>query len=83
MKSIGVVRRLDWLGRILLPKELRRAMDIGKGTGLEMLVDRERIVLKKHEPGCIFCGRSEDVQKFRGKKVCAECLHELGERAKE
>ena len=77
MKSIGVVRRLDVLGRLALPKELRRSMNIGKGTPMEMLVDGESLILKKYEPECVFCGNAERVQDFHGKRVFAGCAREL------
>ena len=82
MKSIGVVRRLDLLGRLVIPTDLRRSMNIGKGTPMEMLVDGESLILKKYEPECVFCGNAERVQDFHGKKVCADCARELGEKFK-
>jgi transcriptional pleiotropic regulator of transition state genes len=77
VKSIGVVRRLDMLGRIVLPKDLRRTMNIGSNAPMEILVHEESIILKKYEPECIFCGNAESVQDFKGKKVCMDCAREL------
>jgi transcriptional pleiotropic regulator of transition state genes len=77
VKSIGVVRRLDMLGRIVLPKDLRRTMSIGSNAPMEILVHEDSIILKKYEPECVFCGNAENVQDFRGKKVCSDCARDL------
>ena len=61
MKSTGVVRRVDELGRIVIPIELRRTLDIAEKDALEIYVDGEQIILKKYEPACIFCGDARDV----------------------
>jgi AbrB family transcriptional regulator, transcriptional pleiotropic regulator of transition state genes len=78
MKSTGVVRRVDELGRIVIPIELRRTMGIEEKDALEIYVDSEKIILKKYEPACIFCGNAEDVQNYKGKNICKSCLTELG-----
>ena len=67
MKSTGVVRKVDELGRIVIPIELRRTMGIEEKDALEIYVDSEKIILKKYEPACIFCGNAEDVQNYKGK----------------
>ena len=77
MKSTGIVRKVDELGRIVLPIELRRTLDIAEKDALEIYVDDESIVLKKYEPSCIFCGNSKDVISFKGKNICPRCLDEL------
>ncbi|MDP4146777.1 MAG: AbrB/MazE/SpoVT family DNA-binding domain-containing protein [Bacillota bacterium] len=77
MKSTGVVRRVDELGRIVIPIELRRTLDIGEKDALEIFVDGEHIILKKYEPACIFCGDARDVENYRGKNICKKCLEEL------
>ncbi|WP_422448518.1 AbrB/MazE/SpoVT family DNA-binding domain-containing protein [Thermoanaerobacterium sp. DL9XJH110] len=77
MKSTGVVRKVDELGRIVIPMELRRTLDISKKDSLEIFVDADRIVLKKYEPACIFCGSAEDMVNFRGKNICKKCLKEI------
>ncbi|OAB34158.1 AbrB family transcriptional regulator [Paenibacillus glacialis] len=76
MKSTGIVRRVDELGRVVLPIELRRTMGIGEKDALEIYVDKERIILKKYEPACIFCENAEDTVNFKGKIVCKSCLEE-------
>lgn len=77
MKSTGIVRKVDELGRIVLPIELRRTLDIAVKDALEIYVDEGTIILKKYEPSCIFCGNSKDVISFKGKNICPKCLEEL------
>lgn len=77
MKSTGIVRKVDELGRIVLPKELRATFDIKHRDPLEIYVDGENIVLRKYEPACIFCGSAVDVVTFKDKKVCKECIENL------
>lgn len=79
MKSTGIVRRIDELGRIVLPAELRRTLDIGERETMEIFVDGSAIVLKKYSPACIFCDSGRDVSVFKGKNVCARCLRQLRE----
>lgn len=78
MKSTGIVRKVDELGRIVLPIELRRTMNIEVKDALEIYVDGDQIVLKKYEPSCIFCGNAKDIIHYKGKNVCSACTHELG-----
>ncbi|MGI6467655.1 MAG: AbrB/MazE/SpoVT family DNA-binding domain-containing protein [Syntrophomonadaceae bacterium] len=78
MKSTGVVRKVDELGRIVIPIELRRTMGIEEKDALEIYVDNEKIILKKYEPACIFCGNAEEVANYKGKNLCRACLLELG-----
>jgi len=77
MKSTGVVRRVDELGRIVIPIELRRTMGIEEKDALEIYVDGDKIILKKYEPACIFCGNAEDVTNYKGKNMCKSCMTEL------
>lgn len=81
MKSTGVVRKVDELGRVVIPIELRRTLGIAEKDALEIYVDREKIILKKYEPACIFCGNAEDVQHFRGKNICRECALAMSQEA--
>ncbi|HWP98217.1 MAG TPA: AbrB/MazE/SpoVT family DNA-binding domain-containing protein [Syntrophomonadaceae bacterium] len=78
LKSTGVVRKVDELGRIVIPIELRRTMGIEEKDALEIYVDNEKIILKKYEPACIFCGNAEEVVNYKGKNICRSCLTELG-----
>lgn len=77
MKSTGVVRQLDTLGRVVIPIELRRTMDIAVKDTLEIFVEGDQIILKKYHPCCIFCNEANDVVHYKGKLVCKKCLEEL------
>ena len=77
MKSTGIVRKVDELGRIVLPKELRRTMKISEKDPLEIFVDEDTVILKKYEPECIFCGDAKDNVNFKGKRICLSCIKEL------
>ena len=77
MKSTGIVRKVDELGRIVLPIELRRTMGIDQKDALEIYVDDTTIMLKKYEPACIFCGSADGVVEYMGKAVCEHCRKEL------
>lgn len=77
MKSTGIVRKVDELGRIVLPIELRRTLDIAEKDSLEIYVEGSAIILKKYRPSCVFCDSVRDVSVFKGKNVCRKCLAEL------
>lgn len=77
IKSTGIVRRVDGLGRVVIPIELRHTLGITEKDALEIYVDQEKIILKKYEPACVFCGNAEDVHNFKGKNVCRECASAL------
>lgn len=77
MKSTGVVRKLDELGRIVLPIELRRTFDIAEKDSLEIYVDGDTIILKKYQPACIFCGQAKDVILYKNKNICPDCMKAL------
>jgi transcriptional pleiotropic regulator of transition state genes len=77
MKSTGIIRRVDELGRVVLPIELRRTFDIAEKDALEIYVADDTIVLKKYAPACIFCNNAKDVTVFKGKNVCQACLADL------
>ena len=79
MKSTGIVRKVDELGRIVLPIELRRTLDIEVKDALEIYVDGSQIILKKYEPACIFCGNAKNVIHFKGRNLCEDCLNELSQ----
>lgn len=74
MKSTGIVRKVDELGRVVIPIELRRTMNIQEKDALEIFVDGERIILKKYEPACIFCGNADNMRNIMGKNICSDCL---------
>jgi transcriptional pleiotropic regulator of transition state genes len=77
MKATGIVRKVDDLGRIVIPKELRKTFEIEKDDSLEIFVDGGLIVLRKYEPACVFCGNVENVTNIKGKNICADCIKEL------
>lgn len=77
MKSTGIVRKVDELGRIVLPIELRRTLDIAEKDCLEIYMDGSSIVLKKYQPSCIFCDEARDVISFHGKNICSKCISTL------
>lgn len=77
MKSTGIVRKVDELGRIVLPIELRRTLNINVKDSLEIFVDENQIVLQKYEPACIFCGSADDVRTYKGRNICQQCIEDL------
>ncbi len=77
MKSTGIVRKVDELGRIVLPIELRRTLGIDERDALEIYVDGSTVILKKYAPSCVFCGEADDVVTYKGKNICRACLREL------
>ena len=77
MKSTGIVRQIDELGRFVLPIEIRRALNINLKDSIEIYTEGDRIILKKYQPTCIFCDSSTGIQLFGGKRVCEECLKKL------
>lgn len=81
MKSTGIVRKVDELGRIVLPIELRRTLDIAEKDALEIYVEGSEIVLKKYEPACIFCGNAKGVENYKGKNICSACIKEMRKKA--
>ena len=80
MKSTGIVRKVDELGRIVIPKELRKTFEIAERDSLEIYVDGEQIILKKYAPACIFCGQAKDVVNYKGKNICPACFEDLKNR---
>jgi transcriptional pleiotropic regulator of transition state genes len=79
MKSTGIVRKVDELGRVVIPIELRRTLSINEKDALEIYVDSDRIILRKYEPtcSCVFCGNADNVTQFRGKNICSDCAKEI------
>ena len=77
MKSTGIVRKIDELGRVVLPMELRRVLNLNVKDSIEIYVEGDNIILKKYEPCCIFCGNSTNIIDFKGKNVCENCKKDL------
>ena len=82
VKSTGIVRKVDELGRVVIPNELRRTMEIAEGTPLEIYTDGDNIILKKYAPGCTFCGEIKDnMINHGGKIICPDCIKQLQKQA--
>ncbi|MBE6594454.1 MAG: AbrB/MazE/SpoVT family DNA-binding domain-containing protein [Ruminococcaceae bacterium] len=79
MKSTGITRQIDELGRLVLPKEIRKTYGINVKDTLEIFTEDDRIILKKYQPACIFCGEAKDAKLFEGKRICPGCLARLKE----
>jgi transcriptional pleiotropic regulator of transition state genes len=77
MKSTGMVRKVDELGRIVLPAEIRQNLDIQVKDAIEIFTEGERIILQKYQPSCIFCNNVDNVVYFQDKRVCNECIAKL------
>ena len=77
MKATGIVRKIDELGRIVLPIETRNVMNIKTKDSLEIYTDDDRIVLRKYEPACMFCGSADDTTRYSGRLICKECFEKI------
>ncbi|MGM0471582.1 MAG: AbrB/MazE/SpoVT family DNA-binding domain-containing protein [Bacillota bacterium] len=81
MKATGIVRKIDELGRIVIPIEIRRNLQLEEKDSVEIYVDDDSIIFKKYEPACIFCGEASDTTIYKGKIVCQDCIDEISETA--
>ena len=77
MKAIGIVRKIDSLGRIVVPMELRNLLDISEGDPIEIFIEDDRIILKKYSPSCIFCESTDNLTLYKGKLICPDCIKDL------
>lgn len=77
MKSIGIVRKVDVLGRVGLPAELRKTLHIELKDSLAFFTEDNTVILRKYHPGCLFCGQANGLKHLKGKNICQECLSEL------
>lgn len=80
MISTGIVRKVDELGRIVLPIELRRTLGIEEKDRIEIFVDGESIILRKYQPACIFCDNAKDIINYKGKNICPDCIRAMNEK---
>ena len=80
MKSTGIVRKVDELGRIVLPIELRRTLGIEEKDRIEIFVDGESIILRTYQPACIFCDNAKDIINYKGKNICPDCIRAMNEK---
>jgi transcriptional pleiotropic regulator of transition state genes len=81
MKSTGIVRKIDELGRMVIPKEMRKTMNIDIKDPMEIFVDGDKIILQKYQPGCFICGNVEDNIEYKGKMICEDCLENMQEKS--
>ncbi len=77
MRTPGLVRKIDDLGRIVIPSELRRTLEINSGDELELFCEGDTLLLRKFSPACVFCGSIEDMVCYRGKNICMKCIREI------
>ena len=77
MKATGIVRKMDQLGRLVIPKETRKMFNLNEGEPVEIFTDGDKIIIKKYNPGCQCCGDMKDVKEYKGIKICKKCLNEL------
>ena len=77
MKSTGIIRKLDELGRVVIPIEIRNKFDLSEKDPIEIYVDGSNIILKKYEVNCIFCGKSDKLKEYKDKQICENCLSKL------
>lgn len=77
MKSTGMVRKVDELGRIVLPAEIRQSMDIQVKDAMEIFTDNDCVILRKYQPSCIFCNNADKIVFFAEKRICSDCLEKL------
>ena len=80
MKATGMVRNLDQLGRLVIPKETRRVFNLNGGDPVEIFTDGDTIILKKYVRGCQCCGDMKDVKEYKGIRICKKCLNELSDK---
>lgn len=79
MKATGIIRKVDELGRVVLPIEIRRTLDIAERDELEIFMDGDQIVLQKFQPTCVFCGSGRGLVTFEDKNICTECVRKIGQ----
>ena len=79
IKSTGIVRRMDELGRVVIPMELRNQFKIAEKDTIEIFVDGSSIVLRKYEPNCIFCGSTKDLYEYNDKLICSKCAEKISD----
>lgn len=80
LKNTGIKRKIDELGRIVIPIELREKLEIDVKDQIEIYVDNDKIVLKKYEPSCIFCGNTKELVNYKDKLVCTKCISKIKEK---
>lgn len=77
MKPVGIVRQIDGLGRVVIPKELRRILDVTEGDSFELFIEDNTIIMRKYQPACIICGNAKNIVTFKGRNFCPDCIKEM------
>jgi AbrB family transcriptional regulator, transcriptional pleiotropic regulator of transition state genes len=77
LKATGIIRKVDNLGRLIIPKELRKTMDLPEKTPIEIFTEGDSIILRKYQPACIICGQAKGVTEFKGKRICKGCRDDI------
>ena len=79
MRPTSIVRKVDELGRIVLPIELRRVLDIAERDEMEMYLEDDKVILRKFEPTCVFCSEARGLITYRGKTICKDCIRSMNQ----
>lgn len=79
MSKVTIIRRVDELGRIVIPIEFRKMMNMESGQDVEMTIQENALLLRRFSPGCVFCGGYDNIRIYEGKNVCADCRRKLAE----
>lgn len=79
MKSTGIVRDIDQVGRVVIPKETRRSLGINEKDPLEIFVEDDKIILRKYEPACLFCGHEGEMVTYNNRRICRDCVDKIKE----
>lgn len=77
MKATGITRKIDSLGRFVIPMEVRKNLGVDVGDMMEIFIDKDLIALKKYSPGCVICGNIHNIVMYKGKRICKDCIDEL------
>ena len=77
MKDTGIVRRIDDMGRLVIPKEMRAKLNIQNGDEIEFFVEGDRVILKKYQPSCLFCASTYSLLEYKDKFICPACLNDI------
>ncbi len=77
MQATGIVRKIDELGRVVLPVEIRQKLDVGAKDSLEFYWHENLLIIKKHEPACTFCGEADGIVIYEGKNICTKCREKI------
>ncbi|MFW6009418.1 MAG: AbrB/MazE/SpoVT family DNA-binding domain-containing protein [archaeon] len=77
LKMTGIIRKVDDLGRVVIPSEVREILDIKRKDKLEVMLEADQIIFQKYHPNCFFCGNDRNVKQYRGKTICRDCIKEL------